>query len=191
MNESFVRRARKLSVAGAGAILVGLTMSACSSAPVPAPTPTPSAAPTATASTATAAAPAPTAAAPAADQAGRPVAPHQPVPVLGRPWGPYQHGYGTVRPGLIDNGGDASAVISHVHWRTWGGETATGSGTASFVPDGEPLAAAVPKTATIEAWDLGTCDGKLMYRAVGWFFPGEQLDKHEHIDLCTGEYVKS
>ncbi len=202
MKNGFVRRARKLSFAGTGVILLALTTTACDSAPAPLPTPvpTPSTAPSTgglpAPQTATpppsALTPEPAAVTPAPAKAGLPVPADQAVPVLGRPWGPHQHGYGTARPGLIDNGGDASGVVNDVHWRTWGGKVAIGSGTASFVRDGDALAQGVPKTATVEAWDLGTCDGKLMYRAVDWFFPGEgrKPTTHGHEDLCAGKFVK-
>ena len=193
MNDSFVRRARKLSVAGTGAILFGLAVSACTPVAAPAPGPT-APAPSASTAPATQSAPAPSSpaapatVAPAADKAAPA---HQEVPTLGVVWGQHQRGYGTARPGVVDNGGDGSGVISDVHWRTWGGKTAVGSGTATFVRDGEAQAQGLPKTATIEAWDLGPCHGKLVYRTVDWYFPqeGGTVNEHGNYNICTGEAV--
>ena len=44
---------------------------------------------------------------------------------------------------------------------------------------------------TIVAFDLGTCDGKLMYRAVEWYFAqhGQTFDPSQYEDVCTGTYV--
>jgi hypothetical protein len=41
------------------------------------------------------------------------------------------------------------------------------------------------------AFDLGNCDGKLMYRAVEWYFPqhGEHFNPRQYEDICTGSYV--
>jgi hypothetical protein len=43
----------------------------------------------------------------------------------------------------------------------------------------------------VVAFDLGTCDGKLMYQAVEWFFPqhGQSFRPGQYENVCTGHYV--
>ena len=46
-------------------------------------------------------------------------------------------GWGTARPSKIFNGGDPSGLVSDIHWRSWGGPSASGSGlTSIFKPAG-------------------------------------------------------
>ncbi len=47
------------------------------------------------------------------------------------------------------------------------------------------------ESATIVAFDLGTCDGKLMYQAVEWYFPknGQTFNPSQFEDICNGSYV--
>lgn len=63
-------------------------------------------------------------------------------PVLGNPPNPdyVPHGYGEVRPPVIDNGGDGNGVITDIVWDSWGGPQAHGHGIAPWVPPGAPLA---------------------------------------------------
>jgi hypothetical protein len=51
--------------------------------------------------------------------------------------GPAGRGWGTVKPKLIFNGGDASGLVDHIHWRRWGSRAAIGVGRNSiFRPGG-------------------------------------------------------
>lgn len=118
----------------------------------------------------------------------------RPVPtqqiVLGAPWGPYQSGYGQVAPPDVSNGGDPTGIVSDITWQSWGGETATGTGTSSYQGTAPTVADSVPTPATIVAFNLGDCNGAPSYRAVEWYFPGqgEAFDPETYIDPCTGEY---
>ena len=46
-------------------------------------------------------------------------------------------------------------------------------------------------TATVEAFKLGMCQGKLEYQAVEWYFPqyGQSFDPNQYMNICTGTYV--
>ena len=46
---------------------------------------------------------------------------------------------------------------------------------------------------TIVVFNLGTCDGKLMYQAMEWYLPqhGERFNPSQYEDVCTGSYVPS
>ena len=112
-------------------------------------------------------------------------------PTLGRVWAPNQEGYGSVRPAKVFNGGDGTGMIWNITWSSWGGAQATGTGTAGYVGPGQSNAEAQSTSATIVAYDLGTCNGKLMYQAAKWYFPGkgESFNPAGHYDICSGGWV--
>jgi hypothetical protein len=112
-------------------------------------------------------------------------------PILGTSWTSYQQGYGTVRPAVIFNGGDPTGAVQNVTWSSWGGPTATGSGISDHVGPGQNVASGTLATATVVAFHLGICKGKLMYQAIEWYFPeyGDHFDPGVYIDICTGAYV--
>jgi len=120
-----------------------------------------------------------------ASAAAAPVAFADPDPVLGQVWGPNQRGYGTVRPAAIDHGSHATTVVTNISWSSWGGPQATGTGTALWVPPGQPNSAGVNQPANIVAYNLGTCNGKPAYRTVKWYFPG----KGETFNPSGGENI--
>jgi hypothetical protein len=79
--------------------------------------------------------------------------------------GPHGAGWGTARPSEIFNGGDPSGLVTHIHWASWGGASALGSGkNAIFKPQGgyyRQLA-----TIQLRATDEGRCTatGPLAYK---------------------------
>jgi hypothetical protein len=115
------------------------------------------------------------------------------VPVLGRPAGVFAAGtgFGAVRPSRIFNGGDPSGLVTGVSWQSWGGARATATGTADYVGPGQSVATGAEETATVVAFHLGTCHGKLMYRALEWYFPqhGQKFSPAHYENICTGSYV--
>jgi hypothetical protein len=123
--------------------------------------------------------------------AGTPSVYADPEPTLGQAWSPNQQGYGTVRPVKVFNGGDPTGMIWDIAWSSWGGPQAEGTGTSYWEAPGAAVAESVSRPATIVAYDLGTCNGQLMYKAAKWYFPGEgeSFDPRGHYDICTGHYV--
>ncbi|NMO05093.1 hypothetical protein HH308_28115 [Gordonia sp. TBRC 11910] len=113
------------------------------------------------------------------------------APTLGTVWAPNQKGYGEVRPTDVYNGGDPTGIVDNITWSSWGGSTATGSGTGIYVPDGGYVAQGKQTPATIVAFNLGQCQGRLMYQAIEWYFPskGESFNPNSYINICTGDYV--
>ncbi|TWP35107.1 peptidoglycan-binding domain-containing protein [Leekyejoonella antrihumi] len=118
-----------------------------------------------------------------------------PLPTLGLAGfgGVYSNtrGFGQARPALMDNGGDATGLVTEVRWDTWGGTTAGGHGISAYVGAGEPVAAGVDTPVTVRAYDLTTCGGRPAYRHVTWWFPSKgetyQWARAHHvegIDLC-------
>jgi hypothetical protein len=72
-------------------------------------------------------------------------------------------GWGAVRPHRIFNGGDPSGLVDHIHWRSWGGAVAVGTGLhAIFRPHGGYYRHRV--VAILRAGRLGWCEGKRAYR---------------------------
>jgi hypothetical protein len=114
------------------------------------------------------------------------------TPRLGRPWGPYQIGYGTVRPAHIFNGGDPTGEVEDIHWTGWGNSQAIGEGDAEYVWPGTSVASNGDTSgARVVGFHLGTCRGHPSYNAVEWYFPkyGQTFSPHSYINICTGKYV--
>jgi hypothetical protein len=115
------------------------------------------------------------------------------VPTLGQLTGDFAHGqgFGQVKPTKIFNGGDPTGLVTHVTWSSWGAAQAQATGTSEYVGPNQSVAAGRPETATVVAFDLGHCGGKLMYQAVEWYFPqhGQSFNPHHYENICTGSYV--
>jgi hypothetical protein len=115
------------------------------------------------------------------------------VPTLGQLAGVFAHGtgFGQVKPAKIFNGGDPTGLVTGVVWSSWGGATATATGTSDYVGPNQSVAQGTEESATVVAFNLGTCDGKLMYQAVEWYFPqhGQAFNANQYENICTGTYV--
>ena len=186
--------ARRIATrAGAAIALIGLAAlaSACSSPAPPAASSSPSATatpsatavsqPTVSPGTATV----PASASPSASPAG--------VPALGQLAGDFAQGqgFGQVKPAKIFNGGDPTGLVTNVMWSSWGGAQATATGTAEYVAPNQSVASGTEETATVVAFDLGTCDGKYMYQALEWYFPQHKqaFNPNTYENICTGSYA--
>lgn len=114
-------------------------------------------------------------------------------PALGRPAGVFSRGagFGQVRPARIFNGGDPTGLVTHITWSSWGGATATGTGTSDYVAPGQSVAEGREQSVTVVAFRLGNCHGTVMYRAVEWYFPqhGQSFSASRYEDICAGGYV--
>jgi hypothetical protein len=179
----------------AGAVLGLICLAAAAGCSSPAP-PSASATPTATRTTSATVASQPTASpgtttVPASVSASPTQA--TAAPTLGQLAGDFARGegFGQVKPSKIFNGGDPTGLVTDVVWSSWGGAQATGSGTAVYLRPNQTVAQGTEESATVVAFDLGTCDGKLMYQAVEWYFPqhGQSFSPNTYEDICTGSYV--
>jgi hypothetical protein len=114
------------------------------------------------------------------------------VPILAGPWIPGQKGYGHTKPATIFNGGDPTGLVSHIHWESWGGTQAVGSGIAEYMAPGQSVADGSQEIARVVLFHLGTCHHKRAYDAIEWYFPqhGEHFRPHHYIDSCSGNYVE-
>jgi hypothetical protein len=130
---------------------------------------------------------------PATPPSPPPTPPPAAVPTLGQAAGDFAQGtgFGQVKPSKIFNGGDPTGLVTHVAWSSWGGARATATGTSDYVGPSQSVAQGTEESATVVAFNLGTCDGKLMYQAVEWYFPqhGQAFNPNQYENICTGTYV--
>jgi hypothetical protein len=81
-------------------------------------------------------------------------------------------------------------MLTGITWQSWGGETATGTGTSTYVGPNQSAAQGVQERATVVTSDLGTCGGGAAYQQVKWYFPeqGETLSSGANttINACSG-----
>jgi hypothetical protein len=190
-DQTAVRPIARRAVAAVALIGLAALAGGCSSAAPPAasssPTPTTTSSATAvsqpTVSPGTATIPA--SASPSASPAG--------TPTLGQLAGDFSHGqgFGQVKPAKIFNGGDPTGLVTNVVWSSWGGAQATATGTAEYVGPNQSVASGSEQSATVVAFDLGTCDGKYMYQAVEWYFPQhkQSFNANTYENICTGSYA--
>jgi hypothetical protein len=195
---SSVRLARRRAALGAVA-MAGIALAAvtgCSSGgskPV-ASSSTVATIPATPAATIPAAPTTPVATTPATPPSPPPTPPPAAAPTLGQPAGDFAHGssgFGQVKPAKIFNGGDPTGLVTNVDWSSWGGAQATATGSSEYVGPNQSVAQGTEETATVVAFNLGTCDGKLMYQAVEWYFPqhGQAFNPNQYENICTGSYV--
>jgi hypothetical protein len=197
-------RAPRYTAIGAGAVLSLICFAAaagCSSSARPSASVSPTPARTASATAASQASASPSTAGPASASPTATVAASASpavtagVPTLGQLAGDFAHGegFGQIKPSRIFNGGDPTGLLSRVVWSAWGGAQATGTGIGEYLGPNQTVAQGTEETATVVAFDLGTCDGKLMYQAVEWYFPqhGQSFSPDTYEDICTGSYVGS
>ncbi len=109
------------------------------------------------------------------------------VPTLGANWPTSGGGYGQFRPTLVSNGGDPTGVVGDITWKSWGGTKAVGTGTSDYVSGDESVAEGSQDSATIVAFNLGSCSGVSAYTEVEWYFPehGQTFDQSNAINACN------
>lgn len=115
------------------------------------------------------------------------------APTLGQLAGTFAKGkgFGQVKSSEIDNGGDPTGLVTHVVWKSWGGAEAVGTGTSEYVGSNQTVAQGTEEPVTVIAFSSGTCSGKVMYRAVEWYFSqhGQTFQPGRYEDICRGTYV--
>lgn len=140
-------------------------------------------------------APEPEVLAPASPPAPSRAAPPSDVPVLaGPPAGSRaaldEEGYGHAKPSVIYNGGDPEGRIRRIHWSSWGGAQAVGTGISEYVASSQTGVEGRSESARVVLFHLGYCRGRRAYDAVERYFPehGQQFRPRAYIDSCTGQY---
>jgi hypothetical protein len=74
------------------------------------------------------------------------------TPALGRPWAPYQIGYGHPHPRTVYNGGDPTGWVRKIRWASWGRARAVGVGVSTYVWPGTSVAEGSSRSARIIAF---------------------------------------
>lgn len=190
--------ATRVTQAVLAAVAAAVVITGCSASP------SQPAASTSTAASRPASVPAASSPAAAASTVATPSAPATPqpsasattlTPTLGQLAGVFAQGqgFGQVEPAKIFNGGDPTGLVRHITWESWGARKAIGQGLAEYVGPNQSVATGTQQPATVVAFHLGTCDGKLMYQAVEWYFPGkhQSFSPSHYENICTGGYVPS
>jgi opacity protein-like surface antigen len=114
------------------------------------------------------------------------------TPILGGPWAPNQRGYGQVRPRTVDNNGDPTGRVTDIHWTTWGGTKAIGTGMSDYVGPNQSVAGGTEESARIVAFHLGSCHRRRAYDAIEWYYPqhGQRFSAGGYLDPCNGRYYR-
>jgi hypothetical protein len=106
---------------------------------------------------------------------------HGPVVLGSKHFAPYGSGWGTVEPRKIYNGGDASGLVTKIHWRHWGHRVARGQGRNSiFKPHGGYYRH--PARILLKAHKLGHCphSGVFAYKRLSVKIPKKPGGPYGH-----------
>jgi pimeloyl-ACP methyl ester carboxylesterase len=109
---------------------------------------------------------------------------------------PFQLGFGIAQPTSISLGDGPFGVGPTLHWKSWGGPQATASATDAGIFMGSPADSRIPPgnlgEATVVAFDLGICQGRLVYQALEWYFPqhGQAFNPSTYVNTCTHLLVR-
>ncbi|HEY5244127.1 MAG TPA: hypothetical protein VIJ60_00525 [Acidimicrobiales bacterium] len=81
-------------------------------------------------------------------------------------------GYGQVKPaGIAISGTGGTNEVTNIVWSSWGGATATGTGTGCVLQSTGIEANCARTPADVVVYELGSCSGKPAYLAMTWYFP--------------------
>ena len=94
----------------------------------------------------------------------------RPTPILIGGGPPSSEGFGQVKPGKIFLGGDPTGLVCAIHWTSWGGQFAIGTGTGFYVGPNQITAAGRQAPAVIVLYHLATWHGRPAYTKYTWYF---------------------
>ena len=86
-------------------------------------------------------------------------------------------GFGRVKPHEIYYGGDTTGLVCDIHWHSWGGRVARGTGVGWYVSGNESVAQGHAALATVIASKLGRWKGRPAYNRLRWSFPNHGHDR--------------
>ena len=90
-------------------------------------------------------------------------------------------GFEKVKPGEIYYGGDPTGLVCRIHWHTWGGRVARGTGVGWYISGNQSVNEGHTAVATVVASKLGTWEGRPAYNRLTWSFPNHGRD---HAPSC-------
>lgn len=106
------------------------------------------------------------------------------VPILTGPNPLDGEGFGQVKPTTIFLGGDPTGLVCRIHWLSWGGEFAVGTGIGWYINSTKSVAEGHAAPAVVVLYRLGTWKGRRAYKSWSWYYPGEGSG-YGHIPRCT------
>ncbi|HUO74095.1 MAG TPA: hypothetical protein VMU39_25200 [Solirubrobacteraceae bacterium] len=80
-------------------------------------------------------------------------------------------GFGLVKPREIYYGGDPTGLVCDIHWHSWGGRVARGTGVGWYVSGNQSVGQGHAAIATVTASQLGTWKHRPAYNRLTWSFP--------------------
>jgi hypothetical protein len=86
-------------------------------------------------------------------------------------------GFGRVKPREIYYGGDPTGLVCDIHWHSWGGRGARGTGVGWYISGNQSVAQGHAAIATVIASKLGTWKGRPAYNRLTWSFPNHGHDR--------------
>ena len=95
-----------------------------------------------------------------------------------------REGIGQVKPSTIFLGGDPTGLVCRIHWLSWGGEFAVGTGIGWYINSTESVAEGHAAPAVVVLYRLGTWKGRSAYKSWNWYYPGEGSG-YGHIPRCS------
>ena len=81
-------------------------------------------------------------------------------------------------------GGDPTGLVCRIHWLSWGGEFAVGTGVGRCINSHESVAEGHSAPAVVVLYRLGTWDGRSAYKRWNWYYPGKGSG-FGHVARCT------
>jgi hypothetical protein len=86
-------------------------------------------------------------------------------------------GFGQSRPREIYYGGDPTGAVCSIHWHSWGGRIARGTGIGFYVGPHQIVAQGHFAVTHVIASKLGTWHGRRAYNRLDWSFPDHGRDR--------------
>jgi hypothetical protein len=86
-------------------------------------------------------------------------------------------GFGQVKPHEIFYGGDPTGLVCDIHWHSWGGRIARGTGVGWYVRRNQIVANGHAAKAKVVASNLGAWKGRPAYNRLTWSFPNHGNDR--------------
>lgn len=80
-------------------------------------------------------------------------------------------GFGRVEPREIFYGGDPTGLVCDIHWQSWGGRVARGTGVGWYISGNQSVNEGHEAIATVIASNLGTWKNRPAYNRLRWSFP--------------------
>lgn len=86
-------------------------------------------------------------------------------------------GFGQVKPREIYYGGDPTGLVCMIHWDSWGGQVARGTGVGWYVGGSQSVAQGHAAIADVDATKLGKWKSRPAYNRLTWTFPNHGRDR--------------